>query len=290
MASSTPLEDILLAQIEDHRTEVFYNLHPMRFGNEFLARLPASVKLKIAWRAAPSAGGQFHHHDLLVCNFPSILRSYEVEGMRTAYFFPSHDPVMDQYADRNERDVDVFFAGGYSRHHARRAQVLDSVAELRDLYRVEFRLDRSRLVRLAESPAGWLGPLAKHARPSSVRRVSKAPVFGRELYSALSRAAIVLNGAVDMAAWDRGNMRCWEALGCGALLVSDIGNYPDGMDDGVTLKTYDSPASARAAIEWALANPQDARNLADAGRAMVRKKYSKAVQWAAFVKLVADRC
>src|SRR5438552_6942959 len=59
------LEDILLAQIEDHRTEVFYNLDPIRYGSEFLRRLPDCVRCSVAWWAAPSAGSDFSAYDLI---------------------------------------------------------------------------------------------------------------------------------------------------------------------------------------------------------------------------------
>jgi len=47
-----------------------------------------------------------------------------------------------------------------------------------------------------------------------------------------------------MAGADRGNMRCFEALVVGSLLLSDQGNYPEGMKDGQTIATYDSPEQA----------------------------------------------
>src|SRR5262249_25646888 len=39
-----PLEDILLTQIEDHRTEIFYNLDPMRYPSAFVHKLPGCVR------------------------------------------------------------------------------------------------------------------------------------------------------------------------------------------------------------------------------------------------------
>jgi spore maturation protein CgeB len=39
-------------------------------------------------------------------------------------------------------------------------------------------------------------------------------------------------------------MRCFEALGSGSLLLSDEGNYPEGMRDGQTIATYSSPDHA----------------------------------------------
>jgi Glycosyl transferases group 1 len=280
------LDQILLNQIEAHRTEVFYNHDPVRYPSSFVARLPACVKRKIAWRAAPSGDADFGAYDLIVCNFPSILEAYRAKGWHGAYFAPAHDPEMEPYAANLERPIDVLFVGSYSRHHKNRTSVLGAVAQLRSRYHISFNLDSSRLTALAETPLGLIGPLRPHRRPADIRALSSPPVFGRDLYAALSRAKIVLNGAVDMAGPDRGNMRCWEAMGCGALLLSDSGLYPDGMSTGKTMQTYGSSGEAVELIERHLATPHKAAQLALAGTAMLRKDYSKSVQWQKFQQLV----
>jgi hypothetical protein len=287
LPAATTLADILLAQIEHHRTEVLYNLDPMRYGSDFVRRLPACVKTRICWRAAPSPGADFGSYDAVVCNFPGILQSYRTRGWRAEYFAPAHDPEMDAYGQNDDRPIDVLFVGGYSRHHRQRAVVLEAVSTLRSSCRVVFCLDCSRLTRLAESPLGYLLPLSSHRRPADIRAVSQAPVFGRELYAMLSRAKIVFNGAVDMASTDRGNMRCFESMGCGALMVSDDGNYPDGMENDRTMRVYADAADAVRTIREALADPASARAIAARGRDMVREQYSKARQWADFTALVA---
>ena len=283
--NATPT-DILLSQIEEHRTEIFYNLDPMRYGSAFIRRLPGCVKESIAWRAAPSPRADFSAYARVICNFPGILESYRKAGWNAAYFAPAHDPEMDAYAANSHRPIDVLFVGGYSRHHSRRAAALEQVAEIRARHRVRFHLDRSRLTRLAESPLGRLLPLSGHRRPADIRAVSADPIFGRDLYEAMSQSRIVLNGAVDMAGTDRGNMRCFEAMGCGALMVSDEGNYPAGMVAGETMLTYTDDRPASQVVETALAgNGVDARIAAN-GHRVVQTRYSKALQWHAFQELV----
>ncbi len=288
MSPQAGLPEILLAQIEHHRTEVFYNLDPIRYGSDFVRRLPGCVKHSIAWRAAPSPGADFSAYSLVVCNFPSILKRYEDLGWRSAYFSPAHDPVMDRYAANTERPIDVLFVGGYSRHHRRRAEVLEAVAKLRHELNIVFHLDRSRLTRLAESPLGRLLHLKKHRRPMDICAVTAEPVFGLDLYRALSKAKVVLNGAVDMAGEDRGNMRCFEAMGCGALIVSDAGRYPEGMIDGQTILTYSSIQQATATIHLACSNTVSANKIAQRGYLLVSSKYSKGVQWDVFSSLVTS--
>jgi hypothetical protein len=285
MSSDATLTDILLAQIEDHRTEVFYNLDPMRYQSDFVRKLPGCVRKKVAWRAAPSPGADLSAYDTLVCNFPSILEGYRQCGWHAEYFSPAYDPEMNAYAANTDRLIDVLFIGTYSRHHRKRAAVLEAVSSLREKLNIVFCLDRSRLTRLAESPIGYFLPLASHCRPADIRAVSHAPVFGRELYTMISKAKIVLNGAVDMASRDRGNMRCFEAMGCGSLLLSDEGNYPASMVAGDNLVTYSAPNIALDLISQLLKSEDQRSGIAVAGNAMIAEKYSKALQWERFVNL-----
>ena len=286
-AGTPSLESILLAQIEEHCTEVFYNMDPMRYSSDFVRKLPGCVKRAIAWRAAPSPGADFSAYARVICNFPSILESYRKAGWNAAYFAPAHDPVMDAYADNTDRPIDVLFVGGYTRHHRRRAELLEAVAGLQNIHLVVLHLDRSRATRLAESAVGRLLPVSAHRRPPVIRRLSRPPVFGLDLYAALSHAKVVVNGAIDMAGVDRGNMRCFEAMGCGCVLVTDDGHYPDGMVDRQTMLTYGNSAEAVASIQIALREPARAQTLADNAGLMIRAKYGKAHQWLAFQALLA---
>jgi hypothetical protein len=281
------LEDILLAQVEEHRADVFYNLDTTGWDSSLIRKLPGCVKQVIAWHASPLRNVVFSDYDLVVCNFPSILASLRERGCRAEYFFPAYDPAFGPYAARSDRPIDVIFVGGYTRHHRQRAAVLEAVTELRSPHSIALHLDRSRLCTLAESPLGYLLPLGKHRRPAAIRAVAKDPVFGLDYYEALSLAKIVLNGAIDMAGADRGNMRCFEALGAGALLLSDEGNYPEGMRNGETIVTYRSPEHAIEQIKTFLAAEEERLAIAQSGREMVMAHYSKELQWERFESLVA---
>jgi spore maturation protein CgeB len=83
-------------------------------------------------------------------------------------------------------------------------------------------------------------------------------------------------------------MRCFEALGGGALLLSDEGNYPEGMRDGETIATYKSAEHAVSQVKTFLGNEARRGALARAGHDMVSTRYSKEVQWQRFKALVAS--
>ena len=281
-------DDILLAQIEEHRTEVFYTQNPAFYGPAFLKRLPGSVKRRVCWQSPPANHGDLSAYDLVLNNFPTSLAEYGKQGVRTGYFTPSHDPGMQPYGDNRDRPIDISFAGGYSRYHRNRASVLEKLAALHPDKKIVFALDRSRLTRLAESPIGRLLPLGKHRRPASIRAVSVEPVFGTGMYELFSKSKIVLNGAVDSAGADRGNMRCFEALGCGALLLTDSGDYPALMRDGESMRVYsDADAAAKAALEL-LADDATRNRIARRGVEVMQSEYSKANQWRKFAALVGE--
>jgi Glycosyl transferases group 1 len=279
------LEAILLAQIEHHRTEVFYNMDPVRYPSAFVRKLPGCVRQTLCWRAAPSGTADLSAYGAVLGNFPSILESWRSKGCRAELFYPAHDPVMDEYG-HGDRSIDVLFVGGYSRHHATRAKTLEQVARLADTRRIVYCLDASRLTKYAESAIGaWL-PLQKHRRPDAVAKIARPPVFGRQLYELIGSSKIVLNGAIDMAGRDRGNMRCFEAMGCGALLLSDAGKYPDGMDEDETISTYETSGDCLAQIESSLDNWSEAKKKADRGRGEITALYSKEHQWVLFEKIL----
>ncbi|MBX9860466.1 MAG: glycosyltransferase [Sphingomonas sp.] len=285
LPTTVSLEDILRSQIEHHRTEVFYNQDPMRYGDAFLQTLPGCVRRTIAWRAAPSAGGRFLKHDIILANYPSLLEHYKAQGARAVYFSPAHDPVMDEYAVREDRPIDVLFVGTFSRHHRIRASMLEAIARMRATQNIALHLDISKYTRLADSPLGLIGPLRKDRRSRDIRAVARPPIFGRDLLAALSSAKIVVNGKVDMSGEDRGNMRIWEAMGCRAALVSDAGRYPAPFEDGRNFVSYESESELLAKISELLEDDTRRTAIANAGFETVSTKYSKTLQWQDFEKI-----
>jgi Glycosyl transferases group 1 len=279
-------DDVLLAQIEHARAEIFYTQSPHRYGPVFLRRLPGCVRRRICWMAPPAPAGDLSAYDLVLNNFPTSLKKYGEQGVRTAYFTPSFDPLMAEHCDNQERPIDLAFAGGYTRHHRQRAAILEAIAELHNECSIHFSFDPGRFTQLAESPIGWMTPVRNHARPPAVRAVSHPALFGRQMYRLYSRAKIVLNCAVDSAAGDRGNIRCFEAMGCGALLLTDAGRYPDGMEDGRTMRIYESAEDAVRMLRESLRNTSKRKAIATSGLVLMKERYSKSQQWKKFQELV----
>ena len=90
-----------------------------------------------------------------------------------------------------------------------------------------------------------------------------------------------------MAGDDRGNMRCFEAMGCGSLLLSDCGRYPAGMTSGQTIVTYRNSNEALELALHYLSDQKSSSAIAAQGRRTVEKLYSKTAQWKRFCEIVS---
>ena len=279
------LEAIVLAQIEEHRADVLYNLTPMLYDSRFLEHLPSCVRATVCWRAAPSGGSDFGGFDLRLSNFKPLLDEWQREGRHAAWFEPSHDPVAAEYAAA-ARDIDIAFVGSFSRLHAARNVLLQRIAGLAARYRVRFHLAIGRSARWVNALPPMRALFPRLSMPAALRRVSAGVVYGRAMYQLFGSARIVVNAAIDMANEFRGNMRCWEAMGCGALMLSDEGVYPPGMRAGRDFETYRDNDDALAKIERILADYDAWRPMAARGLTTMETTYSKAAQWAAFVRLI----
>lgn len=275
---------ILLAQIEDHNTEVFYCMDPVAYSSDFVRQLPGCVRRTIGWRAAPTKGADLTAYDLIVSNFPDLLAGYAREGCRVEHFFPAHDPVMDSFAANEDRPLDILFAGSFTRNHQRRTAVLEAIADLRKEYRVSMLLDVSRATR-------WLSalpiPFVPMRLPRSVYAVRQAPVYGLDLYRSFGEAKIVINGSIDVTRSMRGNMRCFESMGCGSVMVTDEGRYPDGMVAGVNMSTYTCAADAVSHVRRLLSEPSKMTSYRRSAHEMISTMYSKENQMQRFTVLVS---
>jgi hypothetical protein len=281
--------DILLAQIEAFQPDVLYQLDPIRFPSSFVRRLPGCVNKAVAWRAALIGSADLTAYDVVLSNFETLNARWRENGLHTALFFPSWDPEMAPYAENAIRSVDVSFTGSYARTngHCDRLAMLDTVAQLSDCYCIDLRLMTRKWGRLADMPLiRWI-PVPIRL-PHSLRKISDKPLFGRQMYAMLSRAKIVLNPATDIAGNIRGNMRCWEATGCGACMLGSAGRYPEGFEAGVNFESYTDADDLVQKVRGLLADEPRRKAIAKNGAEMIARVWSKERQWNDFQSLLAS--
>jgi hypothetical protein len=285
---SQDLDEILLSQIEEHRAEVLYASDISFWGRDFARRLPGGVKRRVCWHAAPLGNEDLSAFDLLLTSHPPYIGLWRNNGLNAAEFYPSHDPAMEPYASRDNRPIDVCFVGTYSGLHHRRNELVRAMASLSDRYSVVLALLHPRFRPLLNIRGLRRIPSFIPYLPKELRKLAVPPVFGLRLYELLSRSKIALNGAWGGAGRYKRNMRCWEAMGCGACMLSDEGEYPEGMVAGEHFIAYTSAEDAAGKAERLLAEPEGARAIGRKAALMVASLYSKHQQWTRFQELVGS--
>ena len=280
-------EDILLAQIEEHRTEIFYNLDPHSFDASFLKRLPASVKHSICWLAAPFSTRIDLRGFHMVCNFNFILDDWRSYGLKASYLSPALPDEFHNAQKQPDRDIDILFVGTFSQYHLNRVKTLVRIADLADEYNIYFALSASRLTRLAEiigEPFNFL--IKKNARPKSIQKIAMSPVYGLQYFDLLQRAKITINGAIDMSQNERGNMRCFEAMSLGSLLLTDKGLYPEGFEDGHNYISYEDAQDCQSKAKTLLFEDAHRQTITKNAYDVQRRLYNKSAQYQHFLNIL----
>ena len=284
------LEDILVAQIEEHRSEVVYWLAPQLRSRNLNDFLKGRVKKNIIWSAAPQTPNNYDGVDLVLSSHKQYLEHANEFGIESAYFTPSLDPQLVSYSANTFRPIDICFVGSYSPAHSKRNKLLEKLSELASKYRIVLGLMRPRPRRLSSIPflSRFLNPSGK--LPKNLQKISCGPVFGRDLYTLFSHSKIIINASVDLTVPFRGNMRCYEAMGCGACMLSDEGIYPQGMESGVTFVSYSDEDDMCLKVEKLLFDGDLCRSIGQKGAEMLSEHYSKPEQWIRFRALMEKLC
>lgn len=285
------LKKILFAQIEEFNPAVFYNGSPLSFAKEELSSYLSKNIRRICWSASPDQNPEkFKLYDTRLTNFPLDIRPKKEVGFRNDYFEPAHDPIMDNYSKNKDRPIDLFFYGQFYE-----AAFKNRNEHIRKL--IDFKQKSNLNIEIALQYQTKKGPLVnipyvrrylkKIVYPSKiVRQSSVSPLYGLDLYSKISKSKIVFNAGVDFSKNYKVNMRNFEVMGCGAHLISDKGIYPDGFKANENFTYYNNIEECIEKVTYLIKNKNERLKIAEMGTEMVKKKYSKNIQWENFKKIV----
>lgn len=293
--AETDLKKILRAQLEEFRPDIFYNCSPIRFTADEIRAWGGRDTLKLAWYASPE------HHQIdfsvyrsMLSNYPPFIEEQRARGVRCDLFQPSYDPAMDDYAGTAERPVDILFYGQYASDYFKKRNVMiDRLVRLKEQTSWNIRLAlQYNPCRQSILPSFFPARCQRYLRwrqhPSArVRRLSEKPLYGLDLYAAIARSKIVFNATTDMCLRHKVNMRNIEALGCGAHMIGEAGDYPEGLQAGRDFSTYANFEDFVAQAAHFLKHPTESRAIAGQGHASVARGFSKAEQWRRFQEIAS---
>ena len=286
---TTDLAEIKLAQLEWFEPDVFYNMSPL-YDNNFIEVLKLrGIQCKtVCWNGIiESRPMTFPFYDVhLTLHKPSV--DYWAKLGLKAFELQPGIPESWDFENRN-RMIDVLFYGQYyegmfSNRNRLIDQLLTYKQESDFQIRVHLQYDcvTKDLIRIAK-----LGGLSITTYPSRrTRKLAQDPLYGSELYKQILRSKIVVNAYTDNNKDFKSNMRVFEAIGHGAFLISERGNYPDGLEPDIDFYTYEGFDELKYKIELVLADWAKHQIMAQAAAAKARIHFSKEKQWLRFQEIL----
>ncbi len=227
------LHEIALQQVEHFDPDVLYLGDPVTFDMNFVRRLKKRPKWVVAWRAAPSPDTvDWSGIDLMLSHLPPCLQEAREKGVReTKEFYPGFPRwVADEVAE-TQPEYDLVFCGQWSDAHEKRNNLISKLAK----------------AALSKEHPFSFGLFLESADPSklpeAVRKLNQGGRWGMDMYRTLRKGRVALNAEINMGRGHAGNMRLFEATGCGVCTLtehhSNISRYFQPDEEVVTFKGAD---------------------------------------------------
>jgi hypothetical protein len=251
------LANAAVEQIKRFRPDVLYCQDLWVLTPAHMAELRQHAKLIVGQIASPLPPSKYlESYDLILTSFPHYVPRLRGAGIAAEYFRIGFDPRVLDLLGPVERDIDVSFVGGISRHHGNALSTLEYLAE-------------TTPVTFFGYGAGGL------ARNSSIRPRHRGEVWGLDMYRALARSRLTLNRHINVAENYANNMRLFEATGVGTLLITDRkDNLGELFEVGREVVAYTTQEEAAEHIRYYLSHPEEARAIAAAGQARTLREHT----------------
>ena len=284
------LSQIKLAQIEAFQPDVFYN-HSPRFDDNFIDKLPKDSGFKkICWDAIITRFPPFHEqYDARLTLFRPFVDYWNSKGLFSAILRPSFINYWDK-RDREARTTDILFYGQYwdAFYIHRNERVNDLLQWLEHQpynAKVHLQITKGRQ-HLPDEPLVRDRTRFEKDPPELVRQRASRGIYGDDLYNAIGKAKIALNWFTDWNGLYTDNMRTFEVMSGGALLISEDGIYPKGLIPEEDFLTFQDTNEMFEKIEFVLSLPDQGRSLAEKATQKLRTQFSKSRQWNTFLEVL----
>ncbi len=239
------LDDILFGQILFYDPDVVYS-QGVWVINERMHR-STSVKVFAAQNGLPLDNYASPYIDVIFTTLPTNVEGYERAGV-DCYLLPlAFDPRALEFPLAVPDVIyPLTFIGGLSGGHTKRRELLEVVSN-------HMPIDC------------WGYGFDELANKENIRYHGEA--WGKDMFKVLRQSYMTLNCHIDSIESYVGNMRMFEATGCGALLFTDAGeNMWQYFYDGVEAIVYNDPTDCVRLIEEYIHKPNEVLKIAKAGQ------------------------
>lgn len=243
------LVDVAFAQIQSMKPDVLYCQDLSFFPPEIIHKLKGTVQLVVGQIACPLPPENFlKSYDLILTSLPHFVPKFRDMGINSEYFRIGFESRILKELGSIEKNIDVSFVGGISRHHHQSIPMLEELA--------------------CHTPIQFFGYGVENLDKSSpIRSRHNGEVWGLDMYRTLGRSRMTVNRHINIAGEEANNMRLYEATGMGALLITDRKkNLGELFEINKEVVAYSSKEEAVELINHFVKNPDEADKIAKAGQ------------------------
>ncbi|MCC6913715.1 MAG: glycosyltransferase family 1 protein [Rhodospirillaceae bacterium] len=263
-----------LRQIHDFAPDVFYTNDVVTFHSGFFKAVEKRPTVIAGWRGFPlPANADLSAYDLILTSFDRMFGEAVSKGAKhVARFhpgFPEDSPIL-----REPREIkyDVVISGSITSQHAQRINIINMILEMS-------RETPGFSVGLFTAGAQFLSPLAQ--------QLNKGARWSLEMLRTIRSGRILVNIDVDAFGGQPPNMRLIEATGAGAFLLTT--HHPELVnffEPGKEIETFRTPQELFSKINYYLAMPERAGEIARRGQERCMYAHSRSVRAGWFAEIM----
>ncbi|MFA6570065.1 MAG: glycosyltransferase [Bacteroidota bacterium] len=256
--------EIVLKQIESFKPDVFYLSSMFDYYGSFLEKVSKITPNIFGWISCPyNPNLNFNNIKSIITSSENFVEQFHNLGLNAVRLRPAFDKMIAEKVSDIKKTVDVSFIGGLSaRTHKFRIKLLEKLVKSGVNLKVwGYGLEKKKF--------GIFG--------NPLESCYQGEVWGMDMYRALASSRISLNFHIDVIKGKRevGNMRMYEATGCGSMLLTDTGyNIRELFVPKKEIETYESYDEIIEKVLYYIQHNDEAESIAKAGQSACLERHS----------------
>jgi len=261
-------------QVRRFAPDVLWMGSNFRWFGDYLRGLKRHCRVVAAWTAAPlPATLDLRGIDCMLTSHQNFVREFRARGLRCERVLPCFEPRLLDAIGTPPRDIPASFVGSLTWAHDERIRTMTRLVRETPL---ELWTAKPRIFsRSALRPAFWRARFA--AREVLAR--SHPEQYGLAMYRLLARSQVAVNVHIGVAGGLAGNMRMFEATGCGALLLTEqMPNLGELFEPETEVFGYAGTDDLVRRLRRALEQPEETAAVARRGQQRTLRDHSTEVR------------
>jgi spore maturation protein CgeB len=305
--------ELLIHQLKSISPQVLYVDNTYPYDGDFITRIRNEIKSLrqiIGYCGSPYTEEQLNNlrsYDYIITCSPAFLKEFRDKGIKCYLMHNAFEHTLLPKINNNNthESCDLIFIGGMINgtgfHNTRHSIIKELLLEDIDLHIHSNLKYHSTHVLYIKKMAYFFANLLKKVEleelAKSIPYLRKAcswselprdnfqldlrkdqifsPLYGLEMFQALSKAKIGFNIHIDAAGLYAGNMRLFETTGVGSCLLTDHkSNISELFDPDYEIITYNSVEECVEKVTWLLEHEEHCKTIANAGQARTLRDHT----------------